>query len=275
MDAPPPPIDAHLHLWRLDAPWHGWPDAAHPRIHRSVTLADARAAAGPVAGAIVVQAQTDRRETAWLLDLAAADPWLLGVVGWVALDDPGAPGQIAVLAARGRLVGLRPMVQSIADDGWLLRDELASGVRAMLDHGLRFDALVLPRHLGVLHRFATRWRDLPIVIDHGAKPSATPPPGWHADMAALALLPNVWCKLSGLRTEQPPGEPAAALAPVVDHILDRFGERVLWGSDWPVIEEAGDRHGDWLATAQALTARRSAAERARWFHGAARAFYGV
>ncbi|MCZ3226451.1 amidohydrolase family protein, partial [Acinetobacter baumannii] len=74
-------------------------------------------------------------------------------------------------------------------------------------------------------------------------------------MAALAGRPNVWCKLSGLRTEQAPGDDPAALAGVVDRVMGWFGDRVLWGSDWPVLSAAGDGYGDWLATTRALTAR--------------------
>ncbi len=278
MTTPPPAapdIDAHLHVWRPDAPWHGWPAPDQPRLYRSVTLDDARRAMGDARpnGVVLVQAQTDDRETDWLLDVAAGDPLVAGVVGWVALDSLDAPARIAALAARGGLVGLRPMLQSIADTGWLLRDDLIPAIRAMLDHGLAFDALVQPRHLGVLTAFADRWPSLRIVIDHAAKPSATPPEGWADAMADLARRPQLWCKCSGLRTEQPPGEAADALQPVVDHILARFGDRVMWGSDWPVLDEAGDGYLDWLATTQRLTAALTPEARAWLMGGAARAFY--
>ncbi len=271
------PIDAHLHVWRIDAAWHGWPTADDGVLYRDVTLADARAAARGtgVAGAILVQAQTDDRETDWLLDLAAADPWVRGVVGWVALDRADAPARIAALAGRGGLVGLRPMLQSIPDDTWLLRDDLAPAIAAMVDHGLCLDALVHPRHLPMLAMFADRWPGLTIVIDHAAKPSTAPPPGWADDLAALAARPNLWCKLSGLRTEQPPGEAPDALAPLVGHVLGRFGDRAIWGSDWPVLHAAGDGYADWLATTRALTAALSPDARARLMGGAARACYRV
>ncbi len=270
-------VDAHLHVWRIDAPFHGWPAVTDGALYRSHSLADARSGLGdaPVERVVLVQAQTDDRETDWLLEIAGADPWVAGVVGWVALDSPDAPARIAALAANPKLLGLRPMVQAIADTEWLLRADVSRGVAAMVAHGLRFDALVQPRHLGVLATLADRWPDLKIVIDHAAKPV---PPGdadWAAGMAALAARPSVWCKLSGLRTEQAAGADPLALGDMVGRLVGWFGERLMWGSDWPVLSVAGDGYGDWLATVRALTARLSSGERARLMGGAARDFYGV
>jgi L-fuconolactonase len=113
----------------------------------------------------------------------------------------------------------------------------------MIDHGMSFDALVLPRHLPSLLTFARRWPDLSVVIDHGGKPTvaagALDP--WRADIAALAAQPNVFCKLSGLLTETAPGQSPMALAPYVAHLVAAFGPaRLMWGSDWPVLDLAGD-----------------------------------
>ncbi|WP_294328782.1 amidohydrolase family protein [uncultured Sphingomonas sp.] len=270
-------VDAHVHVWRTDAPFHGWPAPGDGGLYRSHSLADVRAAIGdaPVERVVLVQAQTDDRETEWLLELAEDDPWVAGVVGWVALDSPDAAARIAALRGRRKLVGLRPMLQAIDDTDWLLRRDVARGVAAMVEHGLRLDALVQPRHLGMLAVFADRWPALPIVIDHAAKPV---PPGdadWARGMAALAARPNLWCKLSGLRTEQPAGADPLALAPMVARLVDWFGERLLWGSDWPVLSAAGDDYGDWLATTRGLTAGLSDDARARLMGGAARDFYGV
>lgn len=270
-------VDAHVHVWRIDAPFHGWPAVSDGALYRSHSLADVRAAMGdaPVERVVLVQAQTDDRETDWLLGMAEADPWVAGVVGWVALDDPRVPERIAALRGRRKLVGLRPMLQAIADSEWLLRRHVARGVAAMVDHRLRLDALVQPRHLEMLATFADRWPNLKIVIDHAAKPVPPGDAGWDAGMAALAARPSVWCKLSGLRTEQAAGADPLALAPVVERVLGWFGDRVMWGSDWPVLSATGDGYGDWLATTRALTAGVSVKARARLMGGAAREFYGI
>ncbi|MEQ7874469.1 amidohydrolase family protein [Sphingomonas sp. ASV193] len=268
-------IDAHQHFWRLDNPGHQWPGEAEAAICRDYLPADfaAETAGLGVAGSILVQAQPTDRDTDWLLDLAEADRAILGVVGWVDFASPDAPRRIADLAARPKLKGLRPMLQAIDDSAWVLRDAVAPAVAAMYEAGLCFDALVQPRHLPALAAFAARWPGLPIVIDHGAKPHAaagTLDP-WRDDMARLADA-GCWCKLSGLRTEQAPGQSADSLAPYVDALLRLFGDRLMWGSDWPVLHMAGDRYADWLGEARRLA---GAADAARLFGGAAAAFYGV
>lgn len=274
-----PIIDAHQHFWRIGGPGQAWPNADWPLLYRDFLPADLRAATAglTLAGTILVQSQPDDRDTDWMLDLAEDDQLILTVVGWAALDAPDAPARIARLATRPKLAGLRPMLQSIEDSAWLLRPDLTPAIGAMLAHGLRFDALVQPRHLPALARFAARWPELPIVIDHGAKPPAAAGilDPWRDDLAALARYPNVWCKLSGLRTEQAQGQGSDALAPYVAHILQQFGDRTMWGSDWPVLLHMGDCYGDWVDDALRLAGGMDAAARARLFNGAASAFYGL
>ncbi|MEP9400459.1 amidohydrolase family protein [Sphingomonas silueang] len=270
-------IDAHMHCWSPAAPGHAWPTAELPALHRDFGIDDLAVAAGeaPPAGVVLVQAQPNDAGTDWLLALAAREALVLGVVGWVDLADAAAPGRIAALANDPKLRGVRPMLQGIADTDWLLRDDLAPAIAALIEHGLRLDALVQPRHLPMLARFADRWPELPVVIDHAAKPG-TAHGGldpWRAEIAALAAR-GLWCKLSGLRTEQPPGEDADALAPYVDHLVATFGERLMWGSDWPVLTLSGDGYGQWLAVADRLAGLDGAA-RARLFAGSASEFYGL
>jgi L-fuconolactonase len=117
-----------------------------------------------------------------------------------------------------------------------------------------FDALVLPQHLQALRAMAQRHPALAIVIDHAAKPeiAAQRLEPWRAHMQALASLPQVHCKLSGLLTEAGDNPSAQALGPYVDHALKVFGvRRLIWGSDWPVLQLATG-YPDWLAMARAL-----------------------
>ncbi len=270
-------IDSHLHFWTLTTPGHEWPTAAEAAIHRDFAPADLRAAAGQVAldGVVLVQSQPNDIDTDWMLALATREPLVRAVVGWVDLADPTAPQQIASLAGNPLLRSLRPMLQSIEDTDWLLDPSLAPAIGAMIDHGLRFDALVQPRHLPMLARFARRWPDLPIVIDHAAKPVAARGEldPWRADIAELGRL-GVFCKLSGLRTEQAPGQSADALVPYVEHLAETFHGRLMWGSDWPVLTLSGDGYGDWLSDARRLAVR-SALDEDRLFAGCATEFYGL
>jgi L-fuconolactonase len=274
-----PLIDAHQHFWAIGGPGQSWPDAAWPAIYRDFGPDELREAADglDLVGSVLVQSQADDRDTDWMIATAGGDPLVKAIVGWVDLERGDAATRIAALARHPKIVGLRPMLQAIDDSGWMLRDALAPAIEAMLAHGLRFDALVQPRHLMPLRAFAARWPDLPIVIDHGAKPRAAAQvlDPWRDALAALAALPNVWCKLSGLRTEQAAGQPADRLAPYVAHIMRCFGTRVMWGSDWPVLLHAGDAYADWVRDAARLAGPLDEAAERRLFSGAAAEFYGI
>ncbi|KQN74372.1 amidohydrolase [Sphingomonas sp. Leaf62] len=270
-------FDSHVHFWQIGGPGQSWPDAEWPALYRDFLPPDLQAETSGLnlTGCVLVQSQPDDRDTDWMLTLD--DPSIRGIVGWVELSAADAPERIATLARDPRLRGLRPMLQGIADSEWMLRADLSPAIEAMIAHDLRFDALVEPRHLPLLHRFATRWPAVSIVIDHGAKPHAARGEldPWRADIAALALLPNLWCKLSGLRTEQAVGQTSASLRPYVAHLVACFGDRLMWGSDWPVLRHAGDSYADWIAATIDLIGATTSDGVARLFEGAAREFYAI
>jgi L-fuconolactonase len=272
-------IDSHQHFWRLDNPGHQWPDADWPRLYRHFGPADLRTETKdvPLLGTVLVQSQPDDRDTDWMLALAADEPMVLAVVGWVDLAHADAPARIAALARHKKFRGVRPMLQSIEDREWMLAPNLTPAIEALLEHDLRFDALVQPRHLPALARFSERWPDLPIVIDHAAKPDATTGKmePWAEEIAALAGIPSVYCKLSGLRTEQAAGQSADLLQPYVAHLVARFGSRLMWGSDWPVLHHAGDRYRDWIDDALRLAGTPDDASRHAMLCGAAASFYSI
>ncbi len=165
-------IDAHQHFWNPRRGDYGWLTPAVGPIYRDFMpedLAPTLTRLG-IDGTILVQAAPTVAETIYMLDIAANTPFVAGVVGWVDFTAPDAPDMIARLARDPLLVGLRPMIHDIADDDWMLRDDLAPALHAMTAHGLVFDALVRPRHLPRLARFVTRYPNLAVVIDHGAKP---------------------------------------------------------------------------------------------------------
>jgi L-fuconolactonase len=222
-----------------------------------------------------VQSMPNEDDTLFMLDLAKRHAFIGGVVGWVDMKHAEAPERIASLAADPRLKGLRPMLQDLDDDRWIDDEALAPAVHAMLAHGLSFDALVLPRHLPALLAFAERFPELPIVIDHAAKPAiayGTMEP-WRTDIARLGALPQVHCKLSGLVTEAGAGWNVAHLQPYTDHILETFGpKRVIWGSDWPVLNLASD-YADWIADSETLLNRLDETERQDIFGMNAKRFY--
>jgi L-fuconolactonase len=251
-------VDAHQHFWRL-ADRHGaWPPPSLTAIHRDFApddLAPLLARHG-IARTVLVQSMPNEHDTRYMLDLAQRHAFIGGVVGWVDLKAQDAPARIAALALCPMLKGLRPMLQDLDDERWIDDEALAPAIEAMQHFGLSLDGLVLPRHLPALLAFAERHPGLPLAIDHCAKPPIARGElePWRRDLARLALLPQVHCKLSGLVTEAGGSWSVEGLRPYVDHILEVFGpRRVIWGSDWPVLELAAD-YGQWIAASEALLA---------------------
>jgi L-fuconolactonase len=270
-------IDAHQHFWRLARGDYGWLTPALAPIHRDFGPQDLQPilARHGIAATILVQAAPTVAETEYLLALAAAEPFVAGVVGWADMASAEAPAAIAASARDPLLVGIRPMVQDIADDDWLLREDLVAGFAALERHGLVFDALVLPRHLPRLLCVADRHPELVIIIDHLAKPSVAKGEfaPWSADIAALARRPNVACKLSGLVTEAAARWGVEDLRPYAEHVLACFSPgRVLWGSDWPVVELAGG-YDRWVEATEALLVSSTPGERDAVLGGNAQRVY--
>lgn len=245
-------IDAHFHAWQIARGDYGWlkPDLA--TIYRDVEVADwwQQAKGRGIGGGVLVQAAPTAAETAFLLQLADQHPQqVLGVVGWVDLQAADAAEQVRALAAHPRLKGLRPMLQDLAQTDWIVQERVQAGLAAMADCGLVFDALIEPRHLPVIAELAQRHPALPLVIDHGAKPRMQAPTAgpatqqWQGGLQTLAQQTRsapLMCKLSGLWTEAPAGEPCEHVRPWAQSLLEIWGaERLIWGSDWPVLELAG------------------------------------
>lgn len=272
-------IDAHQHYWNPSRGDYGWLTPAMPALYRTFgpdDLAPLRARCG-VTRTVVVQAAPTVEETRYLLALARDDASIAGVVGWVPLDDPRAPDLIAELARDPKFRGVRPMLQDLPDDDWIASAGTSRAVEALIAHDLAFDALIFTRHANALETFLARHPALRVVIDHGAKPPIRDgKAGWSAwadAVTRLARFPQVCCKLSGLATEAAPGWTDTTLRPWIEHLLAAFGaRRLMWGSDWPVLNLAGDYDG-WHACAQRLTAPLAQAERDALFGGNAAAFY--
>lgn len=270
-------IDAHLHLWRLSRGDYGWITDDLVPLRRDFEPADARAelVRAGVAGAILVQAAPTIEETRFLLKHAEAHDWLEGVVGWVDLEARDAPEQIARLAEHPKLKGIRPMIQDIPDPAWMLRPTLTPALRAVSSLDLAFDALVTPRHLDHLQTLLDRHPELRVVIDHGAKPVIAQGAftSWAAGMSRLGRASAAFCKLSGLVTEAGPDWTSQRLRPYVDHVLETFGpDRLVFGSDWPVVTLASD-YRRWITTARALLGELGADDQARIFGGNAASLY--
>ncbi|TRL35362.1 amidohydrolase family protein [Rhizobium straminoryzae] len=266
-------IDAHQHFWRLaDRPGQ-WPPPELAPIYRDFAPEDLlplMAACG-IDGTVLVQTMESAADTDFMLDLSERHAFIRGVVGWTDLKAADAPAAIENLTGHRKLKGLRPMLQGLAEEDWIVDPALAPAVEAMVAADLAFDALIFPKHLPHLLTLARRHPALRIVIDHGAKPLIAEGhfSTWRQDMAALAALPQICVKLSGLLTEAGDQKPQA-VRPYAETLLELFGsERVMWGSDWPVVRLAGDYQG-WFEQARAIVPQ---ADHAAVFGANAARFY--
>jgi L-fuconolactonase len=277
-------IDAHHHLWDPTRREYAWMsgDALAP-LRKPYGLEELRreTAAAGVHGTVLVQTVSDYAETEEFLATAAASGGLIaGVVGWADLTADVA-GQVAALRASAggdRLVGFRHQVQDEPDPEWIGRPGVRRGLRALEEAGLAYDLLVLLPQLPAARAVVEEMPGLRFVLDHAGKPpiaSGELEP-WAGEIAELAKLPNVACKLSGLVTEASWTEwETPQISPYAAHVLDCFGpERVMFGSDWPVCELAAS-YAQVVELARELTASLSESERAAVFGGTAQEWYGL
>jgi L-fuconolactonase len=272
-------IDAHQHYWDPARGDYGWLTPALGPLYRAYGPADLapHLAAGGIAGTVLVQAAPTVAETEWLLDLAGRTPGVLGVVGWIDFERPDAAATLARLAARPKLVGVRPMIQDLPDDDWVQRRDLDPAFEAIIARGLVFDALTFPRHLPALLARLARHPDLKVVIDHGSKPAIRDGAfeDWAALMRRVARQTRASVKLSGLVTEAAPDWSGADLAPYVDLLLEAFGpQRILFGSDWPVCLLAST-YARWLETVEQFLVHLTGQERGAIMGGNAARLYGL
>jgi L-fuconolactonase len=207
----------------------------------------------------LVQAASTEAETRFLFELADAHAFVSGIVGWVDFEANDAARRIGALeiAGGGKLKGLRPMIQDIPDTCWICRPALDAAFDAMIAKDLVFDALVRPVHLPALRARLLRHPDLRAVLDHAGKPDfrADGFATWARELERLADETSICCKLSGLLTEVGCLTGEVELLPYVSHIFNCFGaERIVWGSDWPVLNEVAS-YADWLQIGQAMVER--------------------
>jgi L-fuconolactonase len=274
-------IDAHHHVWDLDVRDQPW-TAELPALRRSFGIDELRPAlvASEVDATMLVQTIAIEAETPELLALADAEPVIAGVVGWIDLTAPDAADQLARLQdaeGGGRLVGIRHQVQDEPDPHWLCRADVRRGLAAVGEAGLAYDLLVKPQQLASAVDTVRALPDMRFVLDHAGKPAirdgAIQP--WRAEIAELALLPNVAVKLSGLVTEAADEWTLEQLRPYVDVLLQAVEPaRIMFGSDWPVCLLAAS-YREVVAAAQELTAQLSSAERADVFGETAARWYGI
>jgi L-fuconolactonase len=218
------------------------------------------------------------REVEWVEAQAERDVRLQGMVGSLPLTD-GASVETAMkqFAAMPLARGVRQLIQGHVDEPeWCLRPSFVEAVKLLAKYNLSFDICIYHPQMKDAIELCQRCADVQFVLDHIGKPgikSGLMEP-WKTELAALAALPNVWCKISGIVTEADHTSwTEAQVAPYVAHAISCFGyDRVMFGGDWPVSELATS-YKRWVDVVDAVTAKASAAEKRKLFRDTAKAFY--
>lgn len=242
--APREIIDTHTHFYDPNrvqgVPWPSPDDAI---LYRPVYPAEFQKLARPhgVTSTVVVEASPWVEDNAWILELAAHDPFLIGLVGHLK------PGQPEFAADLNHFTGNRRF-RGIRTGGWDIRlapqdSQYLHDLERLADHALALDVLIGPEQLPQVAALAARLPNLRIIINHCANvriDGKTPPAEWQAGLEALAGRANVYMKVSGLvegtgRSDGTAPDDTAFYQPTLDIIWNCFGrDRVIFGSNWPV-----------------------------------------
>ena len=235
-------IDTHTHFYDPTRP-EGvpWPNPNDEVLYRRVMPEDYKALAVPegVTGTVVVEASKWLEDNQWILDLAAAEPFIVGFVGHL---EPTADfkNNLNRFSENPLFRGIRlgsGHLQSIGDPMFL------ASIEKLAAKALTLDLLINPEALSILPTLVEHTPEMRIVINHiaGARISEQPPEAaWVSAIREVARYPNIYCKVSGLaeHTGQIPAPTDVAYyTPTIDVLWDAFGEdRLIYGSNWPVSE---------------------------------------
>jgi L-fuconolactonase len=241
-------IDSHQHFWIYDEQRDSWITPEMQAIRRNFLPEDLYPVlkANRVDGCVAVQAASSDAETEFLLQLAEANDFILGVVGWVDLKSPDLYRKLERYSQFEKLKGFRHVVQG-AEPGFLLQPDFIKGVGSLVAFDFTYDILIYQNQLKEAFDFAVRLPNVKFVLDHIAKPlikeGGMQP--WAEDIRRLAELPNVSCKVSGMVTEASwQTWEKADFRPYLDVVVEAFGtDRLMFGSDWPVCLVAAEYEG--------------------------------
>ncbi len=272
-----PIVDAHIHLWDPQHLRYAWLDG-NAVLNRAYLPEDFERARGEVSVGKVIFVQADCAtrqaidEFEWVAGLAEKNPRIAGIVAYAPLElGDGAREHLDRLARHprhGLLRGIRRLIQSEPDIEFCLRPDFVRGVQLLSTYELSFDLCIVHAQLENTIRLVRQCPQVSFILDHIAKPDikggVLDP--WRGQMRALAKLPNVSCKISGLVTEADHEKwTREQLRPYIDHVIECFGfDRNMFGSDWPVERLASD-YPRWVQTLDWAVAGASAEQRRKLF----------
>jgi L-fuconolactonase len=256
-------VDAHQHFWNLEKVKYPWLVPAYGPIYRTFEADELEPllTASGVEKTVIVQAMDSYEDTDYMLEIASRYDWIAGVVGWVPLNEPDEAARKLELYTKNPLFkGVRHLIHEEKDPDWVVGDKVIEGLKVLSAFGLSFDVVAMfPNHLKHIPKLAESVPDLRMVIDHLAKPQIKEGlmEPWSSQLKAAASYPQVHAKVSGLNTAADwESWSAADIKPYIDYALEAFGaNRLMFGSDWPVTNLAGDYGKVWTETNVALEGR--------------------
>jgi L-fuconolactonase len=271
-------IDTHVHFWKYNKARDGWMDDM--KILQQDYLPqqlETTLRRNGIDGCIAVQASTEEVETRFLVELSKTHEIIKGVVGWLDFCAPDISEKLNEFAQYPIIKGYRHNVQAEADD-FLTRKDFQRGVGTLKEYGYTYDILIYPRQLKAALEFVSCLADQKMIVDHCAKPNirSQKMEDWKISMKALAQNQNVNCKVSGLFTEASWKQwTAAEFYPYLDVVFESFGtERVIFGSDWPVILVSGI-YVQWKSLLEKYMESSKNEDKEKFFGGNASLFYGL
>ena len=236
-------IDTHTHFYDPSRPGGvPWPPADDKVLYRTVLPEHAKALAKPlgVTGTVVVEASRFLEDNQWILDLAKDDPFIVGFVGNLDINDDDFEKHLDRFTPNPLFRGIRVwsgVLNAVEGNGYLKR------LNALAERDLSLDLPARPEHLAAVAQIARAVPLLRIVINHIGHVRVdgnAPDPAWVEGVNGLKPYPNVFMKVSGLveaANDKPAPRELSYYAPTLDALWVTFGtERLVWGSNWPVSE---------------------------------------
>ena len=245
-----PIVDTHTHFYDPERPQGvPWPGKDDKSLYRRVLPEHFRAFAKPlgVTGTVIVEASPWVEDNQWVLDIAANDPFVLGLVGNLTPGKPEFAGHVKRFAANKLFRGIR--VNSGALKAGLDSPEFLADIKRLEEADLELDINGGPELLPLVDQLATKLPNLRIVINHLANVRIDGPnlnAEWQAGMQAAARHKQVFLKVSALvesaaRDGRMAPQDPQYYVPILESVWKTWGEdRLIYGSNWPVSDRAGD-----------------------------------
>lgn len=275
-------IDSHQHFWAYkgNESEYVWMTGEYSVLGRNFGIEELRPLMKDAgfAGTIAVQAREMRKETDFLLQLAAAHFEIKGVVGWLDVCGQDIEQRLEHYADQKNLKGLRMLIHDRPDLDFAVSDAHINGVSKLEKFSLTYDLLLKPPHLPAAIQLVDKLPNQMFVVDHMAKPDIRNQvmEPWRRLIADLAQRPNVYCKLSSVITQADwEAWEDVDIFPFLDVACEAFGpDRIMIGSDWPVSTCASD-YATTMRLLERWSNRLSISEQDAFFGGNCARFYDI